>query len=580
MNILEKIENRFGKKTVSNVLIAMALLGIVMIASLPAFRSGVYKGFDLWFPMGRIESIAYELSHGQIPVRYDSTAWYGNGYISSTMYGNIFLYFPALLTLLGVPTYRAYNVYVITINIVGVIIGYYSFRRTFNSKFYGVLGAGVYYLSAYYITNIYMRSDVGEATAMAFCPLVVYGMYRIYFQDKEKGVRNVLPLVIGMTGIIQSHVISGELIVFTLILFCLIYFRETVKKIPQLLLAVIVTFAANAFFIIPFLDCYLSYDLKAEVGSAGDNLRAYGLYLDQILGLFPEGSGDSLMWTSEGEEFVRLGILHVVCIVAMVAVAVTYRIFSKEKPVKKEHKLAVTVLIMGILASWISSAYFPWEIFMHDNPACNMIRAIQYPGRYLLIQTLCYTFVGVYAFRAFTIKESQKISIRLKKTVIIGIIAVLAMLQNGIFYYTLSCRIETVQSITDRDNFFDALYFKEDTDKEKILKRAEVLNDGECVVKDLGFVDGKRAFSIENGTDKQSIVIPVLDYKYVYVKDSSGNTLVTKSSDNHQLIIEIDGGFTDKISVGFEEPLLWRLSEIISITCVLFIIAVSLKKEG
>ncbi len=78
---------RFSRK---KIVYGALLTILIMIVSLPAFRSGVYRGHDLPFHFGRIQAIAEMLKSGQFPVRYEANAWYGYGYISTTMYGNVF----------------------------------------------------------------------------------------------------------------------------------------------------------------------------------------------------------------------------------------------------------------------------------------------------------------------------------------------------------------------------------------------------------------------------------------------------------------------------------------------------------
>ena len=89
--------NKEGMNPQKRVIYSVALFIVVVLASLPAFRSGTYLGHDLPFHLGRIQAIAEGLAQGQFPVRYEESAWYGYGYICTQLYGNIFLYIPALI---------------------------------------------------------------------------------------------------------------------------------------------------------------------------------------------------------------------------------------------------------------------------------------------------------------------------------------------------------------------------------------------------------------------------------------------------------------------------------------------------
>ncbi len=373
---------QINKNKIKNIIYLGVLFLVIVVASLPAFRSGVYNGFDLWFHMGRIESIATELSNGQFPVRYETMSWYGNGYISTTTYGNIFLYIPAVLHLAGMATFRCYNLYVILINVLGVFIAWYSFNGLFKDRFWALMSTAMYMLSGYYISNVYMRAAVGEYTAMIFIPLVVYGIYRIYFEENQKcSLRKVLPLVLGVSGIIQSHVLTAVLLALAVLIFAIVYIKDSIKNVRSLLLALGLILLLNCFFIIPFIESYTSYVFNASVESVGVNIQKSGLYPDQLLGLFPEGSGHRADWSSEGKEYLRIGIIHVVAILMMVITIIFNKKLATDSNKKKSFKAAFVVFIIGLLAAWMSSAYFPWNIFSGDNFFSNLMRSVQYPSR-------------------------------------------------------------------------------------------------------------------------------------------------------------------------------------------------------
>ncbi len=97
-------------------------------------------------------------------------------------------------------------------------------------------------------------------------------------------------------------------------------------------------------------------------------------------------------------------------------------------------------------------------------------------------------------------------------------------------------------------------------------------------MEDLGISNGRREIKIENGLESSEIVLPILDYKYVVVRDSENNILNSYTAENHQLAIVVPDGFNDVISIGFEEPGLWRFAEIISLLVLVFIIIVYISK--
>ena len=142
------------------------------------------------------------------------------------MYGSLFLYFPAILHLLGMPITIAYNIYIIFMNGLACFISFYSFKKMFNTAGWGICGTCVYMLAAYRITNLYVRAAIGEYTAMTFLPLVIYGIYRIYFTDKNKKLIDHLPLILGVSGIIQSHILTCEMLAPFVFFFGIVHKRK------------------------------------------------------------------------------------------------------------------------------------------------------------------------------------------------------------------------------------------------------------------------------------------------------------------------------------------------------------------
>lgn len=93
------------------VLCAMAVLTCA-----PALTNGgAANGADWSFHLSRIEGIANGLREGRFPVRVYSMAKDGYGYAPSLFYGELLLYFPAVLRLLGMSVQGAYHTYLLAV---------------------------------------------------------------------------------------------------------------------------------------------------------------------------------------------------------------------------------------------------------------------------------------------------------------------------------------------------------------------------------------------------------------------------------------------------------------------------------
>ena len=86
------------------------LAGVTLLSCVPMLMNGGgCQGADWRFHLSRIEGIAQGLRDGQFPVRIYSQAKDGYGYAPSLFYGELFLYFPAVLRLLGMSVQGAYR---------------------------------------------------------------------------------------------------------------------------------------------------------------------------------------------------------------------------------------------------------------------------------------------------------------------------------------------------------------------------------------------------------------------------------------------------------------------------------------
>jgi len=532
------------KKTINknNIFIALVLLGLIFVASLPAFRSGIYQGHDLSFHLGRIQAIAEELKNGQFPVRYESNAWYGHGYVSTTFYGNIFLYIPAFLYMAGLPVWRAYNVYVILVNVFTALIGYYSFKGILKSERWGLVATGIYMLAGYRLSNLYVRTALGEYTAMIFVPLVIYGIYRIYVNKGEYStIKLILPLIIGTTGLIESHILTTELIAVFVFIYALVNIKRTIACIKELLIALAAILGINAFFLIPFIDAYTSMDLYINTELSQTSIRSDGLYLSQLFGILTTGKGSSYPWTTEGEGYLNVGIIVILCIVAALVLLI------RDIINKNANKNFIILFAFGIFAAWMSTVYFPWDAFAGSNSLDQLISSVQYPWRYVMILTICFTICGVYAI-------SQLLS-KINFAIVFCVIGAIAVLSTGVFDYTLSWGNITVANQDADETWADKLYLPVGTDRDS-LSNTEIIKDD------------------ESGT----VTLPVLAYDNLHVYDSQNNEIQWTVGDNNCIQVTYDGDYT-KLYTRFVEPLWWRGSEVISAISIVVLVVIYQKEK-
>ena len=156
-----------------------------LISSLPLIFAGidgtVYQ--DLLFHLSRIEGIKEGVLSGQFPVMMESVWMEGKGYPVSIFYGDILLYIPALLRIVGVPVVITYKIFVLLINLLTAFSACFCFKRIFKYDISAYLGMFLYVLASYRLMDIFVRAAVGEYAAFIFFPVIALGAKKILIKS-------------------------------------------------------------------------------------------------------------------------------------------------------------------------------------------------------------------------------------------------------------------------------------------------------------------------------------------------------------------------------------------------------------
>ena len=264
----------------------LGLLAAALLACGPFLSGGVWHGSDLGYHLRRIENIAMGLADRQFPVRIQSDWLLGNGYAVGVFYGDLLLYAPALLRLAGVPVTVAYDLYLFAVTLLTAWGGYYAARRLALPRAAAFGAAALYTLAAYRLCDVTDRAALGEYTALAFLPLAAAGFWRTLHPDAAR-LPGAALLVLGLSGVLQSHLLSFEMTVLCLCAAALVLARATFRRAALLRL----TGAAGAFcllnagFLVPLLDYYLTGKFQINQPGGVEPIQQNGAALGQLLGV-------------------------------------------------------------------------------------------------------------------------------------------------------------------------------------------------------------------------------------------------------------------------------------------------------
>ncbi len=385
------------------------LAGCFLISCVPLMTDYMMTGSDYIYHLLRIEGVKDGILAGYFPVRIYPGWVYGYGYIDAVMYGNLLLYFPALLRLIGFPVTFSYKAFLVFINLLTVISSYVSFKKISGDKKAAIMGTYLYVLMPYRFSTLFNLAMAGVYCASIFYPIVLLGIYKIFTDDTDnpKYKHNWLIAVLGLCGVLWNHVLSTEIIGFIIIAFCIVFIKRTLKpkRFIQLLLSACVTLIASAWFIIPFLDNYMHQDLQIK-NVFSRTIQERGIHPAQFFMLFISQDTAHTMygqWGMQNALDLTFGFALTLTLFIFIAIL----ILKKEESNKKYIKTGVVFSVTAVILSWMCTLFFPWD-FLQSRVSFlkSLISGIQFPTRLIIFAGI---FLIVVAMNVFLIlKDKEK----------------------------------------------------------------------------------------------------------------------------------------------------------------------------
>lgn len=546
-----------------------ALLGIALAACLPLFSNYLYFGHDLPFHLQRITAMAAEFSYGQVPVRMATTTLNGYGYANPLCYCELFLTLPALLYNAWLPLRTCYQVYVFAVTLPCVIFSYLCFARITGSRRSGLLGAALYTLSLYRLVCVYFRAAVGEYTAMTFLPLVLLGVYEMYTCEKPRFAQWA-PLALGMAALVQCHLLTAELTVALLVLFCLLRLRKTLAPARLLAWCKAAALAAglSVWFLLPFLQTTATTSLQVN-GPLAEKPQAEGLYLLQLVNFFGPGFGSSDASGDIGTHNDMSLTLGLPLLLGLGLVLFCLQQSRKqEKPSRTLSVLRITAG-MGLFATLLTLQVFPWDFIENwfGHTVGKLAGMFQFPWRFLSFAALLFCAAILAALQL--LEHGRPMAARIFTLVL----AVCIVLTTNVFYTQLLVCEQDTYNTTSHNNTRDVVngeYLVDGTSiYETVWAQPKPASD-ELTVTGYEKREGVAYLSVENAGEPADISVPIFNYgHYAALDTETGETFAITTGENARIVLTIPAGYSGTISIAWHSPVWWRGCEAFSALCAL-----------
>lgn len=552
----------------------LALTLIMLATSYPLFTDYLVSGHDLMFHLNRIEGIAEGLKGGTFPVKIHPFWINDYGYATGVFYGDAFLYFPALLRIIGFSVQNAYKLYVFAINLATVLISFKCYGKILSDEKSGLFASLLYSLAPYRLINLYLRGAVGEYTALTFLPLVLYGFYMIFTRaHTQNGYwKYAIPTALGLTGIIQCHIISCELVALMIVIVCLVMIRKvfTCKVFLTLCLTTGITLCLNLGFLVPFFSYFNGDFVLNSPEWYQSSIQSQGVYVAQLFGLFQSGVGTSASTNNgmPGEMPLGVGFPFLVGIILFVYLQVSGAMKQKDAILRKT---ALLCFALALLCLAFSTHLFPWNRLADINDTTQkMICNIQFPWRFHTLGTLFLVVVCCYSFRI----AKEYFTRELYHMLLTGMLCLIVI--SGSWFYYDSLNRDNIMRPYDSTHLNSTIlgsqeYLPADTDVE-MLVHAQPIPEKHITVH--GFEKKGTNIHIQVSASKEAgyVELPLLYYEGYTAQDMNKKIpLALTKGDNNVIRLHIPANYEGDISVGFREPLLWRVAEAISALALLLL---------
>lgn len=552
-----------------NIYVILGLVCIFIISSLGVMGGFQIVGHDALFHAARIVGLAQELSAGNFPVRIQPNWLSGYGYAVSVCYGDTLLYIPAVLYTMGVPLTLLHKAYILFINLGTVLISYFCYKKISGDKYIGVICSALYCLSICRLLNIYTRSALGEYSAFMFLPLVLLGIKHIYSKDSDVKDRNGwLLLCIGMTGIIQTHIISLEMVCIFIAIAVVILIKKFSKNVfIAFIKSVLASLFLNLGFLLPFVD-YSTDHLYAFAPKNDYGIQQYGLSIYELFSFSTTGNGRA--YTS----FAGLPnkIPESLGLAMLTMLLLTVIVFAKCQTWKKNEKRELLLMMgLGGMALLMSTYYFPWNRLAAISPLKNVVASIQYPWRFLSIG------IPLLTYMAGLVLAKLKDMIGEKSARWLGLLVGICLIGAFQGLYCIDVISRSVESSVCYDNNADldyavmgGEYLLADTDINLLWGNADITGEN-IQIQSTERKGTQFKVSCQAG-ENAWIELPMLAYKHYQCIDmDTGQIYAITRGENNRVHVVVPDNYNGTFRVHFAEPWYWRLSEMISVLTFIII---------
>lgn len=496
----------------------------------------VIRGHDTELHLNRVVGFVEALKSGQIPAKVYPNAVNGFGYGWGIFYPPLSVMVPGAFVMLGLDLDIAFKLFLwITLSLSGVFM-YQLVMDLSESKEQSLVTALLYITCPYLLSDIIIRSAVGESLVFVFLPLLFRGFYSLLYGDRSKAYW----VAVGFAGLAFSHVIGLVLSVMVSAVFLLFHLRRLWNwgVIKPLLIWSLIAVLLSAGFLVPLAEHMLFHDYTIEHLTDTELTYQMSAYPSQIFS--SEFVFHMSNYLGDFEEMpFTLGLISLGLLVSGLLV---FRSLIS-------HRLAVfylaALLILGATI-FMSTVLFPWR-------QAGALAFIQFPWRFLIFSVFFICLLNGWIFAELNRGSIQPVAIAL--LALISLVSVSPLLDiyvhENIYFKPQYGNYRYHNFMADEGVIYNGTfmggareYFPTGVDEAFLRQRGDGVTvlRGSAMVKDFERAGNQLSFSI-TGADAAVLELPLIFYAGYQVRITDVNgarlTLPAYESPNHLVAVDL-----------------------------------------
>ncbi|MBR2761785.1 MAG: hypothetical protein IKD66_11530 [Solobacterium sp.] len=552
----------------------ITVITLAVLTSAMLFLEGMAPGHDSDFHLARIEGIAEGIRSGQFPVRMYPFVNDDYGYPAGIFYGDLLLYVPALLRIIGFTVINSYKLYIFFVGLLSAASIHFCASKIFKKEKTAILVSSAYMVSGYRFLDIYVRAAVGEYSAFVFFPLIYLGMRNLYVLDpgdRQYG-KNALWIGLGVAGLIYTHILSTEIIMEILFVFALVNFRKTFRKetFLTILKSAGICLALSLAFVVPFLHYYFTsgVEITTTAGTA-HYIQQLGAFISGYFAVFRNffgyASGDV-----SGRFQLSPGLLQMLAVLSA-----GYLILKKQSSRELNVTFAVSLILL-----FVSSNLFPWNWVTDSSKLGLLLTTIQYPWRFLAPAVTTLSILAGHCF-----ERMEELNLWNENTWNTGILLCFVMLCVFVSSYmdntgqTHIIDKPELHSYSGADGWGFSIGASEYTLPDTSVSLLDYEIQGENASGTLVSESGVNLTLDADAGSHSWLEVPRFHLPYFRVTDENGTVLPTEAGFNNKIRILFETGHQGRLTVKFVTPWFVKAADLISLFSVIWLMTGGIRKR-